>query len=85
MALSHVVDSDVLMNEVGLAAEKMLRLSMSAIRRTRVLLLSSLSDRLETYLEREAESIAQSAREPDGREGIASFVAKRRPLLGRQA
>ena len=85
MALSHVVDSDVLMDEAGLAAEKMLRLSMSAIRRTRALLLSSLSDHLETHLEREAESIAQSAREPDGREGIASFVAKRRPLLGRQA
>ena len=83
--VTRVVDSDALLDEARIAAEKMALLSMSAIRRTRALLHSSLSDRLETHLEHEAVSIAQSAREPDGREGIASFVAKRPPVFGRQA
>jgi len=52
---------------------------MAAIRRTRALLLSSFSHGLETHLEREAEAIADSARDEDGREGIAAFAQKRKP------
>lgn len=37
---------------------------------------------LEEQLEREAESIVRMANSPDGREGIAAFVAKRPPRFG---
>jgi 2-(1,2-epoxy-1,2-dihydrophenyl)acetyl-CoA isomerase len=43
------------------------------------LLLASSSESLETQMELESRSIADSARTADGREGIAAFLAKRPP------
>jgi 2-(1,2-epoxy-1,2-dihydrophenyl)acetyl-CoA isomerase len=77
--VSRALEPDLLAAEARLAAERMADRSMGAIRRTRRLLLSSFSQGLETHLEREAESISAGAKEADGREGIAAFVAKRRP------
>jgi 2-(1,2-epoxy-1,2-dihydrophenyl)acetyl-CoA isomerase len=47
--------------------------------RTKALLNASLGASLETQLQREAEAFAQSASEPDFREGLAAFIAKRKP------
>ncbi len=47
--------------------------------RTKALLNGSLNSSLESQLQREAESFAQCATEPDFAEGIAAFVAKRKP------
>ena len=77
--ISRAVDADLLAAEATAAAERMARGSMGAFRRTRQLLLASFSHELETHLEREAEGISASAKDADGREGIAAFVEKRRP------
>ena len=37
---------------------------------------------IEEQLASEGESIAERAASPDGREGIAAFLAKRRPSFG---
>jgi 2-(1,2-epoxy-1,2-dihydrophenyl)acetyl-CoA isomerase len=50
-----------------------------ALGRTRNLLLSSLSSRREDQLEREARAIADCGRDDEGREGVAAFLARRKP------
>jgi 2-(1,2-epoxy-1,2-dihydrophenyl)acetyl-CoA isomerase len=47
--------------------------------RTKALLNRSLDHSLEAQLQREAEAFAQSAAEPDFREGLAAFLEKRKP------
>jgi len=47
--------------------------------RTKALLNGSLNASLESQLQREAEAFAQSASEPDFREGLAAFIGKRKP------
>ncbi len=47
--------------------------------RTKALLNGSLNASLEWQLQREAEAFAQSASEPDFREGLAAFLEKRKP------
>lgn len=43
------------------------------------LLVNSANDSLESQMEHESRGIADSARTPDGKEGIAAFLEKRRP------
>lgn len=50
-----------------------------AFARCRDLLLSAYGESLETHLEREARGIVESAAGSDGKEGIASFLTKRKP------
>jgi 2-(1,2-epoxy-1,2-dihydrophenyl)acetyl-CoA isomerase len=50
-----------------------------ALGATRQLLADSYSSALETQMDRESRSIAARARTADGKEGIAAFVAKRKP------
>jgi 2-(1,2-epoxy-1,2-dihydrophenyl)acetyl-CoA isomerase len=45
------------------------------------LLLSSATDSLESQMEHEARGIAASSKTADGQEGIAAFLAKRRPVF----
>ena len=47
--------------------------------RTKALINRSLENSLETQLQREAESFAQSAAEPDFAEGLRAFIEKRKP------
>jgi 2-(1,2-epoxy-1,2-dihydrophenyl)acetyl-CoA isomerase len=47
--------------------------------RTKALLNGSLNTSLESQLQREAEAFAQSAAEPDFKEGLAAFIEKRKP------
>lgn len=77
--ISRAVDDDALADETRRVAEKLAGGSMGAIRRTRELLHASFGAGLETHLENEAQSIARSSAAPEGREGVAAFVEKRRP------
>jgi 2-(1,2-epoxy-1,2-dihydrophenyl)acetyl-CoA isomerase len=49
--------------------------------RTKALLNGSLNSTLESQLQREAEAFARSASEPDFQEGLAAFIAKRKPAF----
>lgn len=80
--ISRVVDDGSLLDEAKAVGERLCDGSGTATKRTRQLLLASYGASLEAQLEREAESIASAAREPDGREGIAAFLAKRPPVFG---
>jgi 2-(1,2-epoxy-1,2-dihydrophenyl)acetyl-CoA isomerase len=42
-------------------------------------LLDSFGNPLELHLEQEARHIAEAGRGPEGKEGIAAFLAKRKP------
>ena len=77
--VSRVIDDALLSTAAAETAQRLAQFSGTAIRRTRALLYGAFGTDLETQLEREAESIASAAREPDGREGIAAFLAKRKP------
>jgi 2-(1,2-epoxy-1,2-dihydrophenyl)acetyl-CoA isomerase len=48
---------------------------------TKRLILSGVSESLESQMERESRTIAAMSGSPDGREGIAAFVAKRPPTF----
>jgi 2-(1,2-epoxy-1,2-dihydrophenyl)acetyl-CoA isomerase len=77
--VTRAVEDDTFGAEVSAIAQRLAQQSASALGRTRALLHQSYSNGLETQLEREAETIAKSARGADGQEGIAAFVQKRKP------
>jgi len=56
-----------------------------AFAHSRALLLSAFGKTLETHLEHEARGIVGCAAGADGREGIAAFLAKRKPDFGGQS
>lgn len=80
--ISRVVDDEALGPEAMATAQKLAQQSGSALRQTRALLHASYSNGFESQLEREAEAISSAARGVDGREGIAAFIAKRKPSFG---
>ena len=80
--ISRVVDDEALGAEAMVTAQKLAHQSASALRQTRALLHASYSSGFESQLEREAEAISTAARGIDGREGIAAFLAKRKPNFG---
>ena len=59
-------------------AERLAQGPTKAFARARSLLLSAYGETLETHLERESRAIVESAQGRDGKEGIASYMAKRR-------
>ena len=79
--VTRVVDDADLMGEAMTVAQRLARSSRTALRTTRDLLWSSSDTGLETHLAREADAIASAAGRRDGREGIAAFVEKRRPVF----
>lgn len=80
--ISRVVDDEALGPEAMATAQKLAQQSGSALRQTRALLHASYSNGFESQLEREAEAISSAARGVDGCEGIAAFIAKRKPSFG---
>lgn len=80
--VTRVVEDSDLMIEAVAVAQRLAQSSPGAFRATRDLLLSSSDAGLEVHLAREADAIAQAAGRCDGREGIAAFVEKRRPVFG---
>jgi 2-(1,2-epoxy-1,2-dihydrophenyl)acetyl-CoA isomerase len=51
----------------------------AALGATRALLLASVTSALEVHLDREAATIAAAAAHAESREGVAAFLARRRP------
>ena len=77
--VSRTVADGELDKEVAAAAETLAASATSAVGTTRNLLLESFTNSLETHMERESRAIAAASRTPAGREGIAAFLAKRKP------
>lgn len=77
--ISRVVEDAALLAEAEAIATQLAAAATGALGRTRNLLLSSTSTSLEEQLELEARAIAASSRSAEGREGIAAFLAKRKP------
>lgn len=77
--VTEVVDDDLLDAAARGLAEKLAKGPTKAFARSRALLLSAYGETLETHLERESRSIVDSAASGDGQEGIAAFLAKRKP------
>jgi 2-(1,2-epoxy-1,2-dihydrophenyl)acetyl-CoA isomerase len=77
--VTRVVEDHALADEAMAVAAQFVKSATRAIGRTRNLLLASFSNSLEEHMELEARSTAQSGRDPEGREGMAAFFAKRPP------
>lgn len=77
--ISRAVDDNAVAEDTLRVAERLAASSMGAVWRTRALLHASYGAGLETHLEDEAQAIARSSATPEGREGVAAFVEKRKP------
>ena len=77
--VNRVVPSASLDQETARLAARLAAGPTAVYGRTKALLNASLQNSLESQLQREAECFAQSASEPDFREGIAAFIEKRAP------
>jgi 2-(1,2-epoxy-1,2-dihydrophenyl)acetyl-CoA isomerase len=77
--ITRVVDDAALAEEAARMAAQLASSAVHAIGRTRNLLLDSFGNPLELHLEQEARHIAEAGRSPEGKEGIAAFLAKRKP------
>jgi 2-(1,2-epoxy-1,2-dihydrophenyl)acetyl-CoA isomerase len=77
--ITRAVDDGELAAEGAKVAARLARSATGAIGRMRGLLLSSFENGWETHLELEARGIAAAVAGPEGREGVAAFLAKRKP------
>lgn len=80
--ISRVADDADLLKTAMTTAARLAQSSPAARRATRSLLLGSFDTGLEAHMMREAAAIALAVSHPDGREGIAAFLEKRRPNFG---
>jgi 2-(1,2-epoxy-1,2-dihydrophenyl)acetyl-CoA isomerase len=77
--VNRVVAKEKLEEETAKLAARLASGPTAVYARTKALLNGSLNASLESQLQREAEAFAQSASEPDFREGLAAFIEKRKP------
>ena len=77
--VNRVVAAEKLAEETAKLAARLAAGPTAVYGRTKALLNGSLNTSLESQLQREAEAFAQSASEPDFREGLAAFIEKRKP------
>lgn len=77
--ISRVVDANELASEARATAATLAMGAVCAFGTVRRLLLSGYEQPFEAQLELEARAIAQAAAGPEGKEGIAAFLEKRRP------
>jgi 2-(1,2-epoxy-1,2-dihydrophenyl)acetyl-CoA isomerase len=77
--ITRVVAEGALEPEAMALAQELAQSATSALGASRRLLLDSFSTSIETQMEQESRAIAGQARTPEGREGVAAFVEKRRP------
>ena len=75
--INRVVTADELISEANKLADKFAKGSKQSTGAIKNLLLLSLSNNLETQMDLESRTIAASAEQQDGREGVAAFVDKR--------
>jgi len=77
--ITRVVDDAALLGEVETLAKDLASGPTKAYAAARHLMRAGLENGLETQMELETRAIADMGRSADGREGIAAFVAKRKP------
>ena len=75
--VTRIVDDEHLLAEATVLAEQLAAGPIRAFAATRRLLLAQ--QPLETQMELESRTISEVAARPEGREGIAAFLAKRKP------
>jgi 2-(1,2-epoxy-1,2-dihydrophenyl)acetyl-CoA isomerase len=73
------VEDDQLLARAEQVARQLIEGPLQAIGGARRLLLASAGDEYETQMEREERAIIAAAKGAEGQEGIAAFLAKRRP------
>ncbi|MEP6343790.1 MAG: enoyl-CoA hydratase-related protein [Maricaulaceae bacterium] len=79
--ITEVVEDDKLMERAMEVAKTLADGSVNANSAVKKLLLQSFNNSLETQMEIEGRAISKCARSNDGREGIAAFIAKRKPIF----
>lgn len=79
--VNRVVPADALAAETAALAARLAAGPTAVYGRTKALLNGSHAASLEAQLQREAEAFATSATEPDFAEGLAAFIAKRKPVF----
>jgi 2-(1,2-epoxy-1,2-dihydrophenyl)acetyl-CoA isomerase len=79
--VNRVVPAASLEAETARIANRLATGPTAVYARTKALLNGSLNSTLESQLQREAEAFARSASEPDFQEGLAAFIAKRKPAF----
>lgn len=79
--ITRAVPDAELTTEAESTVARLLSGATSAIGRSRVLLRDSFDTSLERHLEAESRAIADAGRSAEAREGIAAFLAKRKPAF----
>ena len=79
--INQVVAEDELQATVAALAGKLASGPTRAFGQVKTLLNASFDNGLETQMELESRGIADMARSTDGLEGIAAFLAKRKPVF----
>lgn len=77
--ITRVVDDEALSEEGAKIAASLARSATGAIATSRALLLAAFDNGWEVQMELEARGIAANLAGPEGREGVAAFLAKRKP------
>lgn len=77
--VTRLVDDEALAAEGAETAARLAAAPIRALGVARSLLLASFSNSLETHLEQEAGAISAAGADPESREGISAFRAKRKP------
>lgn len=80
--VTRLTEADALADEAQALAVQLASSASRALGKTRNLILESFDTSLETHLEAEACAIAEASRSDEGREGVAAFIAKRKPNFG---
>jgi 2-(1,2-epoxy-1,2-dihydrophenyl)acetyl-CoA isomerase len=79
--VNQVVPADELMPAAEKLAKRLAEGPTHSFAITKKLLVNSAFDSLESQMEQETRGIAECSRTADGREGIAAFLEKRRPVF----
>lgn len=77
--ITRAVDDDVLAEEGAKVAARLAQSATGSIGTSRALLLGAFDKVFESHLELEAQGIATNLAGPEGREGVAAFLGKRKP------
>ena len=77
--VTRTIDDEAFAEEGQATAARLSRSAVSALGAVRALLLESFSGELEAQMERETRAIAAAVAGPESAEGIAAFLAKRKP------
>lgn len=77
--VTQVVDDDALLDEAARTARMLADSAVRAAGRAKALLLETFDNSLEGQLEAELRAITESGSDAESNEGVAAFLAKRRP------